>query len=203
MTICRICGKDVDIRTHIKVHKLTSKEYYDRYIKKENEGICPICGKETKFLGILKGYRQYCSNKCHQNDPVAQEERITKSRLKNFGIEKRKETWKLKSIEELKEIDSKKRKTIFEKFGKEYYSQTNEWKENIPSKISKSQKILIENNLHHTQKIGYVNPFSLDYVKDKIKETKLKKYNNETYNNHNKFKHTCLEKYGVENPMRK
>ena len=202
MTICRICGKDVDIRTHIKVHKLTSKEYYDRYIKKENEGICPICEKETKFLGILKGYRQYCSNKCHQNDPVAQEERITKSRLKNFGIEKRKETWKLKSIEELKEIDSKKRKTIFEKFGKEYYSQTNEWKENIPSKISKSQKILIENNLHHTQKIGYVNPFSLDYVKDKIKETKLKKYNNETYNNHDKFKHTCLEKYGVENPMK-
>lgn len=131
-----------------------------------------------------------------------QEERITKSRLKNFGIEKRKETWKLKSIEELKEIDSKKRKTIFEKFGKEYYSQTNEWKENIPSKISKSQKILIENNLHHTQKIGYVNPFSLDYVKDKIKETKLKKYNNETYNNHDKFKHTCLEKYGVENPMK-
>ena len=62
MTICRICGKDVDIRTHIKVHKLTSKEYYDEYIKKENEGICPICGKETKFLGILKGYRQYCSN---------------------------------------------------------------------------------------------------------------------------------------------
>ena len=46
MTICRICGKDVDIRTHIKVHKLTSKEYYDRCIKKENEGICPICGKE-------------------------------------------------------------------------------------------------------------------------------------------------------------
>ena len=144
------------------------------FLKKENEGICPICGKETKFLGILQGYRQYCSNKCHQNDPIAQEERITKSRLKNFGIEKRKETWKLKSKEEIKEIEIKKRKTIFEKFGKEYYSQTNEWKENIPSKISKSQKILIENNLHHTQKIGYINPFSLDNVKNKIKETKLK-----------------------------
>lgn len=113
MTICRICGKEVDIRTHIKVHKLTSKEYYDEYIKKENEGICPICRKETKFLGILQGYRQYCSNKCHQNDPVAQEERITKSRLKNFGIEKRKETWKLKSKEEIKEIEIKKKKDDF------------------------------------------------------------------------------------------
>src|SRR5574344_2303251 len=95
MTICKICGKDVDIRTHSKVHKLTSKEYYDEYIKKENEGICPICGKETKFLGILQGYRQYCSNKCHQNDPIAPEERITQSRLTTFGIAHRQETWKL------------------------------------------------------------------------------------------------------------
>lgn len=62
MTICRICGKDVDIRTHIKVHKLTSKEYYDEYIKKENEGICPICGKETKFLGILQGKSHFGKN---------------------------------------------------------------------------------------------------------------------------------------------
>lgn len=35
MTICRICGKEVDIRTHIKVHKLTSKEYYDKFLKKK------------------------------------------------------------------------------------------------------------------------------------------------------------------------
>ena len=49
--ICKICNEKHDLRTHLKVHGITSKEYYDRFIKKPDEGICPVCGKETKFLG--------------------------------------------------------------------------------------------------------------------------------------------------------
>ena len=42
------------------------KIYYDSYIRKENEGICPACGKETSFRGLGHGYDKYCSNACQQ-----------------------------------------------------------------------------------------------------------------------------------------
>jgi hypothetical protein len=70
--ICAICGKSCDVKNHIKEHGLTTKEYYDKYIKKPDEGICKICGKLTSFRGIIRGYPQiYCSNKCHGQDPDA------------------------------------------------------------------------------------------------------------------------------------
>lgn len=47
------------------IHGITSqKDYYDEYFKKENEGICPICGKETEFRSIALGYNTYCSASC-------------------------------------------------------------------------------------------------------------------------------------------
>lgn len=53
--ICKICGKTFNtifsFSSHIKnYHKpLTAKDYYDKYLKKENEGICPVCGKKKKL----------------------------------------------------------------------------------------------------------------------------------------------------------
>ena len=67
--ICKICGELTVLSKHIRKHNLTTKEYYDKYLKKDNEGICPVCNKETKFLGIEQGYAKFCSNKCHANDP--------------------------------------------------------------------------------------------------------------------------------------
>ena len=46
----------------INVHHMTPKEYYDQYEKKPGEGICPECGKETRFLTIAKGYAIYCND---------------------------------------------------------------------------------------------------------------------------------------------
>jgi len=76
------------------------------------------------------------------------------------------------------------------------------------------------NTFEYNNKIKYnvANVMELDVFKNKIKETKLKnygtetynnqekckktkleKYNNEYYNNHDKYKETCLDKYGVDN----
>lgn len=50
---------------HLKnVHKYEPKTYYDLYIKKPGEGICPECGKETTFLKISRGYNECCSQEC-------------------------------------------------------------------------------------------------------------------------------------------
>lgn len=74
---CAICNQQLHADTtiahvytklfyHINtVHGITSqKDYYDDFIKKENEGICPICGKETEFRSIALGYNTYCSAEC-------------------------------------------------------------------------------------------------------------------------------------------
>jgi very-short-patch-repair endonuclease len=64
---CEICGKNVkSIHNHIQWnHKnYTLKSYYDKFLKKKNEGIC-ICGKETRFQGIRFGYAKTCGYSCH------------------------------------------------------------------------------------------------------------------------------------------
>lgn len=43
---------------------MTTKEFYDTYYKKENEGICKYNSNyTTKFLSLPEGYSEYC-NKC-------------------------------------------------------------------------------------------------------------------------------------------
>ena len=40
--ICKICNEKHDLRTHLKVHSITSKEYYDRFIKKPDPVVQPV-----------------------------------------------------------------------------------------------------------------------------------------------------------------
>jgi len=75
---CAICGAVLKgtnnahvsavMRKHLKrEHKIYEPRiYYDRFVKKENEGKCPVCGKETKFNGLMSGYEQYCGSSCYQ-----------------------------------------------------------------------------------------------------------------------------------------
>ena len=93
---CEICKKEyknkIALSKHIsKIHNIKSKEYYNRYLKKENEGIC-YCGKETKFISC--GYRKYCSNTCAQNS----KEVIDKKNRKLIGLKQSKETILRRSI---------------------------------------------------------------------------------------------------------
>ena len=68
---CAICGKVCDIKNHIKEHNIKSKDYYDKYIKLPDEGICKTCGGQTPYRGLIGGYPQlYCSNKCKAQNPI-------------------------------------------------------------------------------------------------------------------------------------
>lgn len=70
--ICKICDKSctgAGFSKHIhSKHNVLPKDYYDKYLKIENEGICPVCGNETPFLNLSKGYQKHCSCKCAQNN---------------------------------------------------------------------------------------------------------------------------------------
>lgn len=68
---CKICGRD-----HLKTSKallmhlvrdhskVSHKEYYDSYLKKENEGFCKICNEPTIFENFTLGYRNCCCADC-------------------------------------------------------------------------------------------------------------------------------------------
>lgn len=65
MKICQICGKECKTklgRHVIDAHHISIKQYYDEYLKQPNDGICPICGKETKFV---RNYYKKCCCQSH------------------------------------------------------------------------------------------------------------------------------------------
>lgn len=65
MKSCQICKKIFkDLKHHLIFHKISTKEYYNKYLKKEDEGKCFLCNAETGFLSINKGYRTFCSKRC-------------------------------------------------------------------------------------------------------------------------------------------
>ncbi len=67
--ICKLCNKEFDgtrnFTGHLKVHKISSREYYDKFLKKPDDGICQVCGSPTVFFKFANGYRKTCSDKCH------------------------------------------------------------------------------------------------------------------------------------------
>lgn len=68
--ICKICDKEFEshlgLTKHIKpAHYISSKDYYDKYHKEENDGLCLVCSKPTRFVNFVDGYKKYCSNDCH------------------------------------------------------------------------------------------------------------------------------------------
>jgi len=69
MIICAIC--QIECRTmrslskHIRDrHNCNSKEYYDRYLTKE-DAVCKVCGtNKVSFLTLTSGYAHTCSHTC-------------------------------------------------------------------------------------------------------------------------------------------
>lgn len=47
---------------HLRFLNITSKDYYDKWEKKENDGKCLVCSKTTKYHGFQ--YKKYCSFIC-------------------------------------------------------------------------------------------------------------------------------------------
>ena len=143
--VCVECGFTArnarGLSTHIQF-KHGSKYYYDKWLKKPNDGACIICGNETKFIKLSDGYRDTCSNKCcviHKNNL------IKKICLEKYDVENISQLSEIKKQKEKSCIkhhgvkagfaDVKKRsKTNLKKYGAEHASQN----ENIHKKIEQS-----------------------------------------------------------------
>lgn len=64
--ICKMkCKSITALASHFSGrHKISGKDYYDKYLKKENEGKCCICDGNASFISFAKGYKTVCSRSC-------------------------------------------------------------------------------------------------------------------------------------------
>ena len=106
---CKLCNSQTNLtidlfsRYHLKpIHNIGMKEYYDKCIKKNTEGKCLVCGKETKFKNYYKGYQTYCcllhaqkseivrnkiSKSFERRDKKAENKKRRNTNLKKYGVE--------------------------------------------------------------------------------------------------------------------
>jgi uncharacterized protein YaeQ len=67
---CEICDKSYDNITGLSIHLVKKhhlnnnqlKDYYDKYLKKDNEGKCYFCGENAIFKSISNGYHKICNS---------------------------------------------------------------------------------------------------------------------------------------------
>jgi len=115
MIACKICGKEYYnkqcLSRHIKTHNISYKDYYDKFLKTENEGICPVCHKETRWH--RSEYYHHCSTRCSTLDPQVKQKIMNTSML-IYGVE---------HASKLPETSIKRIQTNIEKYGVEYPMQ--------------------------------------------------------------------------------
>ncbi len=189
--ICKVCQKNINARgfgNHLKkIHNLTSKEYYDKFYKSINEGICPVCNKNTKFRGITNGYATYCSSKCVGLDTT---DKRKETCLKKYGVDN---IWKIKdyrkkyvtgnNIEKIKKTRLKKygdenynnrigaKETCLKKYGVDNILKRNDIRSNwtISQRKKKYPNLKLDVESYGFKLITSINDFINDPSKIKIK----------------------------------
>lgn len=141
--VCKLCNKEfngiINFTSHLRVHKYTSKEYYDKFLKKPDDGICQICGKPTVFSGFADGYRKTCSDECRRQLSVKNWRKTMNDRYDGkyyasteTGKNKIKETCNKKYgcnwVWQAKEIKEKRKNSMLERYGVEHTMQNEEFK---------------------------------------------------------------------------
>jgi hypothetical protein len=183
--ICEICKEEVSIRgigTHLSIkHKLTSEEYYVKYIG--SPCYCH-CGKIGKFI-FTTGYKNYCCRKHYLETPEYKDsnKKISASferRDMNLWMTKRKSTnLKKYGVEYASQIEGAFEKacaTQIERYGE------------VKNFSNKKQRAIAENAIQDN--LESVNKKRRDTYwdrEDRQKEALEKR------------KKTCTEKYGSEN----
>lgn len=119
--------------THHRWHHngMTTKQYYDKYLKKENEEICetPDCNTKCNFWSLTKGYNKHCSRKCAfdnlNKSGIMKKAKIKKNGFYNNNRNKSKETclkkYGVENVSQIKEVKEKQKKTSLKNNGYEHW----------------------------------------------------------------------------------
>lgn len=158
MIKCQICNREFESLRSLGLHlshthkDISHKDYYDTYMKTALDGICPVCGKPTKWKGGLHGYARTCSISCGQkhtdtrnkmsktniekygaSNPYGSKiirEKIKKTNIERYGVEN---IYQLPEVQlkarhnaHTKEAEQKRQNTCFKKYGNIYHIASDE-----------------------------------------------------------------------------
>jgi len=183
---CKICDEQTNLtidsfsRYHLKPnHGMNLKEYYDKVLRKEDEGKCLHCGKETKFLGYNHGYAKFCSQK-HQRISDYTKNKISesfKTRDTNKESEKRKETCLVKygteNVDQNELVKEKLKQTNLDKYGEEHTLGLKKCKKKREMSLRNNKKEINEKRKSYWRGL---NPEELDIIIDKRRDTFQERY---------------------------
>lgn len=179
MCNCLECNENFESKSKLSrhiflIHKLTSKEYYDKFFKQPGEGFCLYCGKQTEFKNLERGYKKSC---CKEHERLCA----------NLTIEKK---FGNKSFYKTDYFKEKRTETLKEKFGVEHPLQNKELKEKQIK--HRKQTCKLKYNVEH-------NWASKELREIGQYKTCLEKYGERNFVNPQLAKQTKKEKYGFEN----
>lgn len=192
---CELCNREFKTLRSLGLHlshshkDLNIHNYYDKYFKKPNEGICIVCGKSTKYKGGLIGYARTCSISCGQKHPDTRlkmsktnlerygatnpygskeiRNKIKQHNLEKYGVEN---TFCLPGVNEKaiknshsKESEEKRKQTCFKKYGNPYHIASKEIRQKA---INTYQK-----------RYGVSNAFSIEEIHKKAMHNSLGRKN--------------------------
>jgi len=197
---CKLCDKSGfrlhGLSTHIRLkhlNEISLKNYYDKYIKNEHEGLCAICKKETIYHNFVQGYLKFC-NYCNK--------RYFRKQSKEYWIYNKKlslEESKIKANQYQKsiaDINSKLIKSDMDKHKKSCHICKEYWIEHGLSEKQAVEKIKIQSKIaatisikkrlenpdqypsHYTEKYwinkGITDPYKINEKINNIKKTHKK-----------------------------
>jgi len=135
LTNCLLCN-EININNSVfpkhlfLIHGITPQEYYNQFLKKDNEGFCKVCSLPTKFYTITLGYAMTCSSACKtqvQRVPLTEDKKITKKsvyllnlgvKIENLSVEEQGRLYSNLVSFESKYKNIKRLKTNEQKYGK-------------------------------------------------------------------------------------
>jgi uncharacterized C2H2 Zn-finger protein len=171
--ICEECNKSFKYKKGLSKHINVNhniKEYYDKWLKEDGEGLCKICNRETNFTGLKHCYENCCCKNCKNK---YRHLRIEEENIKNFGV---------KNSYQRKDIKLKIKNTLNKKYGG-YTFQSNELKEKVENTNFKKYKNKFYKNFEKQKQTKLIKYGDEHYHNiKKIKETNILKYGIENPN---------------------
>lgn len=200
--ICKWCGKEFHPREVMDVY------CYDKHYKK-----CAICGKEFEVDVRRDQNVETCSKECmgklmgQNHDYVKGKETQRRNLMEKYGPNVTNPMQIPGTIDKIKQ-------TNLEKYGTEWYIQTDAYKEKVKKTSQEkygvdhflqSKELITKRSETVKEKYGVDNVFQADEIKQKMKETNLEKYGVEYVSQspgmQEKIKNNNIKKYGVKHPM--
>lgn len=131
---CKECDKEFKNFKGLCSHigkKHNNKNYYDKWLKQENEGFCKYCNQPTKFDSIHAGYFTYCSKKCmkqHYSEIKTEKNPMHSKEAKQNQRDTNMERYGVSQNTKRPEIKEQIKQTNLKKYGCENVGQNKEIK---------------------------------------------------------------------------